>query len=280
MPWVNAFWIGVLSIPLAAGTARAAVAFDNAADHAYDSGFPNGSNGGSGFNPWHRADSGGAGAFIGSSGGNGGMGTIDITGRSFGLNAAANNQGGSTRSWLSRTFAQGALQPHQTFSFDLDMGTPLVTSQMVALAQFDTPTNNKTVGPGIYLGLTDYQIIDGPGQIFTPAMRDSGIPADQPIHALYTINTDNTYSVTLHSLTSPLTYSTSGPTSNFILDAFYAEVDSSASPAVDPAGALYFNNLGIDVPEPAGVFLLPLASVLCLGRRRKAASQALSTKTL
>lgn len=248
--------------------AYASVAFDNAADHTYDSGLTAGMNGGAGYAAWLIGNSGNAGAFIGSSTGNGGTGNIDSSGRAFGANAATNNFGGNSTTFLARSFSQGALQAHQTFSFDLDMSTSLSTFQEISLAEHDTLANPFSIGPSIVSVAGDYQVVDNGSDIFTPGMRDSGIPASQAAHAVYTINANDTYSMTLSSLASSLTYSTSGPVSNFALNTFYAAVDAG-SPLVDTAGALYFNNLGIDVPEPSRLLLVPLAGGFFLTTRRQ-----------
>jgi hypothetical protein len=78
-----------------------AVAQDDAADSAYDSGWTNQSNGGTGFNPWQLAVTGDGGHFTGSSTGNaGGSGGIDTGGRAWGL-WSTNGVAEAIRSWDS-----------------------------------------------------------------------------------------------------------------------------------------------------------------------------------
>jgi hypothetical protein len=255
-------WV-VFGVLLLSGKAWAS-ASDNATDPAYSSGLTNGSNGGTGFGPWTRLDSFGAGAFIGSSAGNGGASSIDTSGKAFGLNAQGNSSGGFTRSILARSFSQGALTSGQTFSFDLDLGPD--NFQAIGLAEQDTPSGPYAIGPNILRSAGDFFVADSGSDWFTPAVRDSGIPISQDVHAVFTIGS-NSYSLSLHSISSSLTYSTSGSLQGLSLNRLYAEVDGGST--ADPAGAMYFNSPGIDVvPEPSAGLLLPL-SVFFLGRRRQ-----------
>jgi hypothetical protein len=244
---------------------QGAVAFDTASDHAYDNGLTTGTNGGSGFSAWTVANS-GASAFIGSSSGNGGSAVIDSGGRSFGVNAAF--KGPSSTTFLRRDFSQGTLITGQTFSFDLKMGAGSNTVPFVSLVDHSLPANSFILGPSIALRFNgDYGVVDNGSDLGT-AERDSGIPVGEAIHAVYTFKADQTYSLTLSSFDSSRSYSTSGPTSGFsALNALWVEVDGGSSTA-DPASAMYFNNLGINVPEPSSVLLSLGLSGLCVRRWR------------
>ena len=71
---------------LTVSTNSASEAGDSAADVAYDAGWTNGANGGSGFGAWQLAVGGQGGFFTASSGGNaGGSSNIDAAGRAWGL---------------------------------------------------------------------------------------------------------------------------------------------------------------------------------------------------
>ncbi len=108
-----------------AQTRAAAPANDSAADPAYNSGWPDGSNGGFGFTPWTFHPQGNSGDFIGDSSGNGTApsGNINTNDRAFGLFA---NGGGSITE--TRSFTVGGpndsdtLGIGQTFSLQMDNG--------------------------------------------------------------------------------------------------------------------------------------------------------------
>jgi hypothetical protein len=99
-------------------------ALDNAADPAYSGGWTNGSNGGTGFNPWILTGSGVLGShtngyFIGSSTNNasGAAPSIDVDGKSWGIYANSNNFTAAYRG-----FSNGSLLVGQSLLIDMDNG--------------------------------------------------------------------------------------------------------------------------------------------------------------
>jgi len=121
-------WLVAVALAVrAGGVARAAVlAHDDASDPAYNAGWTNGSNGGTGFAPWvliPQPANNGAGHFIGSSANNGDgganappAGDIDVAGEAWGMYA---NGGNITEA--RRPFT-GALSPGQHLRFFFDNG--------------------------------------------------------------------------------------------------------------------------------------------------------------
>lgn len=113
--------------PMIGHSLRAAViGADTAAHSAYNGGWTNGSNGGSGFGPWAltpQPNSNNAGFFIGSSANNGDGGgnapppsDIDTSGESWGLYANSGQTGAAVRPLT------GALALNQSIRFDYDNG--------------------------------------------------------------------------------------------------------------------------------------------------------------
>lgn len=105
------------------GANAALPAFDSAADPAYDAGWVNGSNGGSGFDAWQITNNSDAnhfaGTFIGDAGASGVNPGIDTNGRAFGLYAnTTGNVSGASVSAI-RDFTGGPLLPGQSFSVQI-----------------------------------------------------------------------------------------------------------------------------------------------------------------
>ncbi len=114
------FLIAALFISALGGSVAqsALTAADNASNSAYNDGWGNGDNGGSGFQVWTldggNGGSGSFGRFIGSSTGLGGGSDINVSGESFGLYA---NGSGTAFSGAARSFSSGPLNVGQQFSF-------------------------------------------------------------------------------------------------------------------------------------------------------------------
>ena len=123
----------------------ALLASDNASDPAYNSGFTNGTNGGSGFGAWQFANTTGttntafAGEFIGdsSTNGSGTSGNINSAGnKSWGLYSNTNNLADATRPFT------GQLLTNEAFSLKMDNGF-LNTSQSVGFGLQNSSGTNR-----------------------------------------------------------------------------------------------------------------------------------------
>lgn len=248
--------------------ANGSIASDNAADPAYNSGLSDGQNAGSGLAAWLVRNSNSAGAFVGSSTGNGGAGNIDTAGRSWGLNAASAPNGNNGRTFAAREFSQGLLTPGQSFVIDIDMSAAASTNfQAIALAQH-APSSGPpySVGATLVASSGEYFAGDTGSDWFTPNMRDTGIPTNQPVQALFTVNTGGTYTLNLNSLTSALTYTHTSSSQGVAFNTFYAEVDAIDS-TTGPNGAMYFNSVSI-TPEPSALAFFSFPTLIGLKRWR------------
>ena len=116
----NTLWICGLTI-LLAGSVVAGTAHDDAADAAYNDGWQNGDNGGSGFQDWVLGDwatNGVDRVGIGSSTSNEGADSIDTGGKAFYIQ----NVDGINENYISvYRYLNDDLDAGQTFSFDMDV---------------------------------------------------------------------------------------------------------------------------------------------------------------
>ncbi|MDF7823701.1 hypothetical protein P4B35_06720 [Pontiellaceae bacterium B12227] len=115
----NTLWTCGIAM-LMAGSVVAGTAHDNAADAAYDDGWQNYDNGGSGFGAWvmgYWATNGVDRVGIGSSVDNGGASSIDTNSRSFYIH----NVDGTNEFIVVYRYLNQDLAPGHTFSFDMDI---------------------------------------------------------------------------------------------------------------------------------------------------------------
>jgi alpha-amylase len=179
-------------------------AADNAADPAYASGFADGSNGGTGLQPWVlKRTFGNAncnGFFIDSS-----IATlphtppgIDINGKSWGLYANGVYCGGASIAAEYRAFDIGPLQVSGQVMIDMANGYNDNSGSVVGftLRNGNTATNPSDYAAGarfqFYLaGLSNnYTVVDAAGT------RDSGIPVTlQGLHLVFTLGTNDSYTL-------------------------------------------------------------------------------------
>ena len=282
----------------------AAVAFDSAADPAYNlqpgeaSGWLQLSNGGFGFGPWVPASGNpvatNPAGMIGSSTTNGG-GDLDndgdintprnAGGRAWGLNTAAASDQGRPGTGVLRMF-QGQLTVGQTFSVDFDNGViadPVLSDGMRHPGQTLWGIRNAATLDGFDFiaraDMPDY-LFDG---------MDTGVPlTTEGVHCEFTFLQPRQvgsppypwrFTVTPlspggqpHILTGLWTTDI-----RFLPDEFAFAVAATGS---DPANAVYVNNISIsDVPEPGsfGPALVGTALLLRRRRRRRAAARRTAT---
>ncbi len=220
-------------------------ASDNAADPAYAFGFTDGSNGGTGLQPWAlRTTFGSAncnGYFIGSSTASPPHSPpgIDINGKSWGLYANGVNCGSASIAAAYRAFDIGPLQVGGQVTIDMANGDNDSAGSAVG---FTLRNGNIATSPSDYAtgarfqfylaGLgNDYTVVDAAGA------RDSGIPVTwQGMHLVFTLGTNDSYTLGV------ITYG-SGVT-NVITGTLAGSADSTLDSI-----ALFNNNNGTDPPH-------------------------------
>ncbi len=225
------------------GTSHAAsLANDNAADPAYNSGWVNGTNGGTGFGAWNLAagSTGFGGFFIGSS--TAGSGNIDTAGKSFGIFA---NPSGAFAT-ANRSFNGGALSTNQVFSLQMAVNFRNGAKGLNLLGG-GNQIFNFNVGGDAYT----YQVGTAPAQ--TLAL---GYQPDSVFSLSFTQQAGTNVNVSIARTSAAGGTEIFSQVFNFgsAIDAFQlynSNTDSGAS-----ENNLYFNNLSIAVPEPSTFALL------------------------
>ncbi|HEY1583355.1 MAG TPA: hypothetical protein VGF73_09695 [Chthoniobacterales bacterium] len=188
------------------------VAEDDASQEAYNGGFDNGKNGGSGFGEWKMASEGNddnrhSGFFVATSENNKDLNGIAKNGKAWGLYA---NGTGFEQAVAFRAFSQ-PLAVGDSFSFMMENGKiekkfetddPATGSIGLTLR-----TGNATDSPsdynkdsifefGFYEGKENYQIYDGSGEDKT----DSGVPfTDSGVIVTVTVTGDDTYDLEIQT---------------------------------------------------------------------------------
>jgi hypothetical protein len=248
----------------ASGARAASIAFDNASDAAYNSGWGNGSNGGSGFGAWTLQAAGGSfgGHFIGSSSDNAGgsSGNINTSGnKSWGMYANTSNITDAIRPFT------GNLTPTvQSFVIDMDngfidsSGSPQPTEGFALRNSAHTDRLNWFFQGG----QSFYQYVDSTGT-HTTSIGFTG----NGMHIVVTLTGTDTYQMQV----TP----SGGGTSTFsgtLADG--AGTGVSEVRLYDSNGGsgsnsnLYFNSMQI-TPEPGSIALLGLAAPLLMRRARR-----------
>jgi hypothetical protein len=250
----KAIWISAISAALIS-CAFADLASDNAADAAYNDGWQDGDNGGSGFGGWvFGADAAGR-SGVQSSTVNGGLSSIDSGGRSFYLSDSDNS--GSYIDVFR--FLNTDLQVGETFALDMDVNwrsgykgiRVRGTDDSSAIFRFEVGD------PG---GGDDYVVYDaatGNGSIGNAYSDDTQFR----IELEQTSAGGGTWSIARSGGVSDFDSGTySGSVSSFQL------YSTGAGDSIYQA--VYYNNLSV-VPEPATLGLVGLAGAAMLALRRK-----------
>ena len=239
---------------------RAQVAADQADDGAYPAGtWPDGSNGGTGFDVWTLiVEASPAALFKASSttngdGDTGGDGDIDTSGEAWVLSA----QGPSGFAAAIRPFA-GPLQVNETFSLQMDNGLVESGAGQFVGFQLQNDAGELLFDFSFSGGNTFYAIVDGSGTFFTT------IPfTDEGLEVALTLTGASTYSVTLTPLDgalSPQVIASSLPTpagGTAMTRVLLLNDRSGPGPAHD----VFFNRLQITSP------ILPVELVSFEARR-------------
>ena len=278
--------IGALGLLCCPGViAGAAQATDSAADPAYDAGWTDGSNGGSGWGVpsfggttgWLIQQQGGE-SFVGSSARGGGVGINSPptpVGRAFGMRM--NGPTGGTRQVAAERYFDGNLSPGDTFSIDMDNGAlganvhegwgfERVVGPTTTLSfQFFADTN-----PGITHGVADYFVFDYAAS--SSHYRDTGVPiTNQGVHCELTLlDPSGNYVLAITPLTAGAVTTTFGgalvvPNQ---LELYDVNEDPTA-PADTSDRWLYFNNIGV-VPDPGALAMMTCGiGTIILGRSRQ-----------
>ena len=255
------------------GLARASsLAFDSAADPAYNGGWGNGSNGGYGWGSgWQFFGPGGF--IIGTSttngvGDPGWDGDIDTDGRSWGELTSVDPHSDSVAD-ATRAFS-GALSIGQSFTINMDNGieyggSPLAASSSVRLGnQFGTAF---TLAVQINTNFSTYYVIgDATGSHVLPLAL-----TDQGLHIVFALTSSKNYEFSVSGAgtdaPSGLPYVFSG----ILDDSLGTNITSvslvSENSGTNPANWNFFNDMAI-VPEPSALLLVGLALPLALLLRR------------
>ncbi len=253
-----------------AQTHAAAIATDNAADPAYNTGWPDGANGGSGFSAWTFNPTINSGEFIGDSSGNGDppSGDINTNGRAFGLFA---NSGG--RITASRSFTSGGPNNSNTLGvgqmFSLQMDNGFVDSSTNGFVGFNLLDSNFLTqfqfgffgGQNVYV----FEAPDGAGEIHTniPFTTDG-------LTAALLLGDNNTYTFTV-TLNGGAQYVLTGTGAfgaiNVSMVQLFNQTAGSGS-----SHDLFFNDFSLTtVPEPGATVLVlvgaGIAAAAVRGRR-------------
>jgi hypothetical protein len=232
------------------------VAYDDASDPTYNSGWANGSNGGFGFSPWSHGNTGNTGGalIISSSMGNGSGGGpgIDTPGnRAWTIQSNQSNHfPHAFRGWSH------VIQPGDTFSVDLDTGWPNASFSIQQFGLYGA--GNTMVFIIAQSGSANYQYWNGSNYTDSGvALTDGGIRATfqwtSPTNCLAGITVLSTSNTTFKNITAGL------PTGNLAVQTLGAMTNQD----------FYINRMQIDaVPEPASLAAVSVGCFALLRRRR------------
>jgi hypothetical protein len=222
-------------------SAATTFAIDNAADPAYNGGWTNSSNGGTGFGPWIQTpdNTNPATYFIGSSTNNspGTAPGIDTAGKSWGIHTFA-------LAVIFRSFANGQLPVGGTFQMDMTSGVPnsgldqelSIRSGNASASWSDYDAGRRLLFYNI--GMGDYRVIDGTDN------HDTGVPfIATGAHLSFTLGTNNTYTLLIIDKAGGVTNSFGGTLMAGSLDSI-ALVNFSAG-SNSPTNDCFINSLQI-----------------------------------
>ncbi len=247
--WISSFVLA--SAAAVVPTQAALIAFDNAADAAYDDGYQTGDNGGFGFLPWTLSGN----TFLGQSQTNGfGDGNIDTAGRAWGF---------YDEGVQSRPFA-AELEVGDTFSIAFDNGF-LNNGNTPGFRLVDAGGNEQFA---FYFvgGTGSYRISDGSVDNFETGIgyTSAGLEVE------FTLLAGDTYSVFIKRNVDATGTTISGNSLRAGGDVSGLQIFGFGN-TPDGSGDYFANSISIEssvIPEPAGLALLAPAAVLL--RRRRA----------
>jgi hypothetical protein len=200
-PLAWTLWVALLSTVSASLSAQVLPASDNAADAAYNSGWTNGSNGGTNFQSWifSQSNNSNGGFFVGNSNNNGG-GTgpgINVASEAFGLYA---NSGVQTTAYRPLI---GTLGLGQTLSLDFDNGW--IDTGGSAGFYFANASNTARFTFYFSGGDSQYRFVDGSGTHGTGLGFTEG-----GLRASFTLDTPTSYTFEVSQLASSSSFTHSG----------------------------------------------------------------------
>ena len=250
----------------------ASLAFDSAADTAYDSGWANGSNGGYGWgSAWQIANGAGY-TFIAGSTTNGGA-DIDTAGRSWGQSTELPPR------------SNGGAAATRQFSGELSIGQSFIINFSNGIV-----TNAPSVIPGASISLSGQ--FGAAFTFFVNSLSNSGgygiedglggnggfglsLPLTQGLHLVFTLTSVTNYTFSVYDVgSSALLLTTNGfvgfPYIQSITNSISEVTLETVNGGLDPADWNFFNNMAI-VPEPSALLLVGLALPFALLLRRASA---------
>jgi hypothetical protein len=268
MKLVQCIAFGISSFGAFSGAFGAINASDNAADVAYSSGWPNGSNGGIGFGPWSLNVTGSAGVFIGDATSNGGSGSgnpgesggaINTSNKSFGMFAS-----GGTASAV-RPFT-ASMVGGQVFSADMDNGqTATSPSPSFGIGLQNSTSENRftLVLQGASGANSDYLFQDATGNHDTGLDRTSS-----GVHLSVAITGTDAYTATLSRYTIGDSFTFSGTLAGSLGTGMNRAILFDNNAGIQGANSVFFNNLSV-APEPNTFAILCVGLTALIGRRRR-----------
>ena len=254
----------------------AMVANDNAGNTAYNSGWANGSNGGTGFGAWALSSPSSSSYFFvqSSTVGNGSGGEIDTNNASnspvsWGMAGTSTNPSAS-RSFLAGSDGNNFLEQGQTFSLNFE-NNYVATGAYVGYS-LDNSSNQSLFSVFFVGGQSDYYINSSPTLTgATTLVSDGGSWTDKGVATTFTLNSPTSYTFTFFELnnsapTLTLTGTVGGQITGFT--AFNTGQGQTSNNYY-----LYLNNASVTgnpVPEPATLGLGAIGGLgLLLLKRRK-----------
>lgn len=222
-------------------SAATTFAGDNAADPAYNGGWTNSSNGGTGFGPWIQTSSvsNPTTFFIGSSTNNapGSAPGIDTAGKSWGIHV-------NGQSVAYRAFANGQLPVGGTFQMDWGNGVADSGEQYVlCIRSGNTSASPADYGAGRRLMFYNfangnYRVIDGTDN------HDTGVPfISTGLHLVFTLGTNSAYTLLFIDKAGGVTNSFNGTMMAGSLDSI--AVCNFSSGGNSPTNDFFINSLQI-----------------------------------
>jgi hypothetical protein len=253
---IKVLCIILVSVCLTSVANAAAPAFDNAADPAYNSGWPQSSNGGFGFSAWGWTNTAGAGVFVGDSSGNGNApsGNINTNGRAWGMFSGASGQVFSSRNFTAGgPNGSNVLAPGQVFSIQMDNGfVDSSTNGQIGFTLLNTLGNN-VFQFGLYGGnnIYTFNAFNGLGTEYTSIpFTDGGMTVS------FLLGQSDNFTLTVSENgggTYVVNSNITGPNNGNISAVQLFNLQAGSGPSHD----LFFNSISIStVPEPGiGVLL-------------------------
>lgn len=263
------FGAALISFCLSAGQVRAAaLATDNASDAAYDSGWANGSNGGSGFAAWVLTGAANAGFFTGDSAGNAGGGTGNINtnpgNRAWGEFANTGDTASAVRQFtLGGSNSSVDLAIGQQFKLSLDNGY-INTGGTVGFGLQDSTGTNRFEFFFVS-GASNYTVSGAVDQATVHGFTGDGLSTTFTLTGVDTFSFDVTYNTG-----TPLTENFTGTLKGTLGTGIDRFRTFNANAGTTGDRDAFFNSAQV-VPEPSSIALIgsTVMGSLVLLRRRK-----------